>query len=314
MDNQKSFCRWLDLIVAMAGDRDQTVDGMAAILGTSKRNAYYVLRTLQDYGFALHRSHGRYSLDASSPFFQEIACSVNFTYDQAQYLYTLLSSLNSENTTSGLLRRKLQRFYHLDEEVGDTAFLPGEHRNYVALLRAIRAHRIVTLHDYASSNSRTVSDRTVEPFTFIGGNSDVRAYEINTGRNKTFKLSRIGKVEVLDARWANEDKHKKVFTDMFMFSGEVRHHIKLTLDLVAHNLMQEEYPHASGLMRINDQGKWVLEADVANYVGIGRFILGLYDNIEIIENDGLRQYIKERIEAMGEALKTAGSGASAATT
>lgn len=303
MDNQKAFCKWLDLIVAIAGDHEQTANGMAEILGCSKRNVYYVLRTLQDYGFVLRRSHGQYSFDANSPFFQEISRSVNFTYEQAQYLYNMLNGLDSDSAISGLLRRKLQRFYNLNEYVGDTRFLPGEHRNFINLQRAIRSRRIVTLHDYSSSNSRTVTDRTVEPFMFLGGNSDVRAYEIKTGRNKTFKISRIGKVEILDADWVNEQKHKKVFTDMFMFSGEDRHHICLRLDLVAHNLMQEEYPHVASMIRRADLNHWIFETDVVNYVGIARFILGLYDNVEVLEDEGLRHFLREKIEAMNRKLE-----------
>lgn len=298
MDNQKAFCRWLDLIVAIAGDREQSVDELAKILGSSRRNVYYVLKALKDYGFELRHAHSMYTLDANSPFFQEISRSVNFTYEQAQYLYNTLYNVNRDEAMSGLLRRKLQRFYCLNENVENTRLLPSVQRQHAFLQRAIRNKRTVVLHDYASSNSMSVSDRVVEPFMFLDGENDVRAYEIKTGKNKTFKLARIGRVETLDVNWAYEDRHRKMFTDMFLFSGDERHHIKLRLDVVAHNLMVEEYPHSIIRIKPEDEGHWILETDVANYIGIGRFILGLYDNIEILSDDGLRDYLQKKIRDM----------------
>lgn len=296
--DDKSFSKWLDVILAIAGDREQTAEQLSKILGTSTRNAYYVLKALKDYGFVLHHVHGYYNIDAHSPFFQEISRSVNFTHDQAQFLYNVLNGLDRNNAMAGLTKRKLQRFYHLNEYVGATAKLPGYHKNFTLLQQAMRRKCIVILHDYSSSHSGTVTDRTVEPFLFLGDNTDVRAYEISTGMNKTFRISRIGKVEILKSGWFNEEKHKKVFTDMFLFTSEDWHHVKLRFDLMAHNFMQEEYPHSETLMKQEDDTHWIFETDLASYIGITRFILGLYDNIEILEDDGLRKYVAEKIQKM----------------
>lgn len=296
MDN--TFSKWLDVILAIAGDREQTADQLAQILGTSKRNAYYVLKALKDYGFVLHHIHGYYNIDAHSPFFQEISRSVNFTHEQAQYLYNVLNGMDKGDAMAGLMKRKLQRFYYLNEYVGDTRFLPGYHKNLQMLQKAIQRKRVVILHNYSSSHSGTVTDRTVEPFQFLGDNTDIRAFEIGSGVNKTFKISRVEKVEILQTDWFNEDKHKKVFTDMFLYSGDEWHNVKLRLDLKAHNFMQEEYPHSEAVMKQEDDTHWIFETGLASYTIIGRFILGLYDDIEVLEDEGLRKYLDERIENM----------------
>ena len=98
------------------------------------------------------------------------------------------------------------------------------------------------LRNYSSPHSKTVSDRIVEPFLFMNNGLDIRCHEIKSHTNKTFKLARIGEVELLDVEWIAEKEHKQVFTDLFMFSGEERHAVTLLLDQLARNLIVEEYP------------------------------------------------------------------------
>ena len=289
--------RMLDLLLTMVADSHSAAE-LAEVLGTSKRNLYYVIKQMEDYGFVIHHLHRRYLLDPHSPFFQDIARTVDFTQEQAFYMYTLLSEVdNKSNPMAGLLRRKLTRYYHLNE------FSPTwrdrlVYNNVQQLQRAVNQRRVVVLHGYSSGHSQTVKDRLVEPFLFLGDKADIRAYEPSSGLNKTFKISRIAEVEVMNDFWQHEDRHRQLFTDMFMFSSEERIPICLRLDLLAHSLMCEEYPHAAELMKPDGRNHWVLTTDVANYVGIGRFILGLYDHVEIVYGDGLKRYLRERLSAM----------------
>lgn len=46
----------------------------------------------------------------------------------------------------------------------------------------------------------------------------------------------------------------------------------------------------------------IFEADLVNYKGIGRFILGLFDHIEILSDDGLKAYIKDSVQAMSQTV------------
>ena len=103
---------------------------------------------------------------------------------------------------------------------------------------------------------------------------------------------------MVDTPWFNLAQHKEVYTDMFMFSGEEQFHVRLRFDLLAHRIMLEEYPHARNLMTQEDDAHWIFEADLVSYVGIARFILGLFANIEVLEDDGLRLFLKQRISSM----------------
>ena len=60
----------------------------------------------------------------------------------------------------------------------------------------------------------------------------------------------------------------------------------------------EEFPISSALFSQKDKNHWIVSLDVVSYLGIGRFVLGLYDDIEILEGDGFKDYIKSKIVKM----------------
>lgn len=298
-DNAKSFFRWLDVIRAISGDKILSAQDIAKILGTSLRNAYYVIKALSAYGFFVNHNKLGYNLDATSPFFKDINESVNINIDQAFFLYRMLIGKDIDNPMAAKIMLKFKRFYHFDG-IGGNEKNYGPYTNYLLLQKAIKERKCVILHNYASSNSLTVRDRYVEPFMFLGEDTDVRAYESESGRNKTFKISRISIVEILDKEWENVSKHKNAFTDMFMYSGEVRHHILLRLDVSSYNCMQEEYPHSIFSLRPDDDTHWLFEADVANYEGVSRFIIGLFDHIEVLGDEDLKHFIREKLKMMND--------------
>ena len=142
------------------------------------------------YGFFVNHNRLGYNLDATSPFFKDINDSVGLNVDQAFYLYRMLIGKDVDNPMAAGIRLKLKRFYHFDV-LGGNKKNYGPYTNYMLLQSAMKDHKCVVLHNYASSNSLTVRDRLVEPFMFLGEDTDVRAYEVESGRNKTFKISRI---------------------------------------------------------------------------------------------------------------------------
>ena len=84
-DNVKSFFRWLDVIRAISGDKILSAPDIAKILGTSLRNAYYVVKALSAYGFFVNHNRLGYNLDATSPFFKDINDSVGINVDKTLY-------------------------------------------------------------------------------------------------------------------------------------------------------------------------------------------------------------------------------------
>jgi hypothetical protein len=108
------------------------------------------------------------------------------------------------------------------------------------------------------------------------------------------------RVELLADEWEHEDKHRQIFTDIFMFSAEEQMHVTLLLGRLSYNLMLEEYPKAEAYITPHDDKHWLLELDVCNYAGIGRFVLGLYEDITIMGDGNFIEYIHQQIRKMSQ--------------
>ena len=287
----------LTLIQLMTDGNDYTAEDLCNHLECTRRNLYYYLQFLREYGFGVLRNENYYSLDVNSPFFSNLASSVNFTLQEAVLIHNLADSAEQKNPAVLSVKKKLERYYDL-RFFSDSKYKKKQLRNLKDISDAIAAKRIVCLKEYSSPHSHTFTDRVVEPFLLMNDNQDVRCYELSSGKNKTFKLSRITKVEVYDAPWINESEHKKVFTDMFSFSGEELYTVKLRMGQLSYNLVTEEYPISSNSFSKQEDNHWIVSLDVVSYLGLGRFVLGLYDDIEILEGDGFKDYIKSKIVKM----------------
>ena len=176
-------------------------------------------------------------------------------------------------------------------------------KNVVALTEAIREECQVVLHGYSSSNSGEVKQYTVEPFAFSGNFAYLWAYDVNETMNKVFRVSRIGNVQVTRDPWAFKASHHKGQMDIFHFSGETPTRVSLKLDLLAKNLLVEEYPESVSEIKVLGGDHFLLETDIYNILGVGRFYCGLVGHIEIVDAPGLEEYAREYFEKALEGLK-----------
>ena len=296
--SHSQYAKQLDLLAMLIDGDSHTADELCQVLGTTRRNLYYYFSFLRDYGFELVRtSGGKYYIGPHSPFFRNIARSVDFTSQEVSYLFSLLAGTGDKSPLQHSVKRKLERFYGLSGFVDDaTRRRVTSHAEI--LNKAIAQRKIVLLKDYSSPHSKTVSTRVVEPFLFLNEQADIRCYELSSHTNKTFKLSRIGSVVITDADWAFADSHKQVYTDIFLFSGDTRHHISLRMGQLSHNLMLEEYPQSERCFTQEDDSHWLFTTDVVSYLGIGRFVLGLFSDIQIIGDEGFKMYVRNVLKDM----------------
>lgn len=109
--------------------------------------------------------------------------------------------------------------------------------------------------------------------------------------NKVYKISRIDSVEILTESWENESEHNRPSADCFRMSGNNSIPIKLELSLRAKNLLLEEYPLAAKYLR-EEGNLWILETNVHDLAGVGRFVIGLAAEIRIISSPELEEYVQ----------------------
>lgn len=287
----------MNLMLLLTENHRYDVDAICDRMGISRRMLYYYLESFRDWGFKVEKNGRVYSLDRDSPFFKHLFETINFTEEEALTMLSVLNKVEGNNAIIERLRRKLDRFYDLNILSNPQIREQAAH-NVSVLYDAIKRHRLVKIVGYSSPHSKSVSDRVVEPFMMMNNNNDVRCYELSSKINKTFKVSRMSDVLMLDLEWGNESKHKMIFTDLFMFSGEEKLSVKLRMDLLAYNLMREEYPKSSDFIEQETEKTWIFTANVASYLGISRFVLGLYRHIDVLESMEFKSFLSEEIEKM----------------
>ena len=292
-----NLARELSLILLMTENRGYTVRQLCDRLGISRRSLYYYIDFLRDYGFVVEKHGACYSLDKTSPFFTKLIKKAHFTEDEAIVMRRLLDGADSASMHVEHLRRKLDNLYDLGI-LENVTVREREAQNVSTLYEAIKQKKAVILRNYSSPHSDSVSNRVVEPYLFLDNNNEVRCYEYKSAMNKTFKISRIEEVMMLSDDWTHEAAHHSVYTDIFMFSCEATMPVELRLNRLARNLLLEEYPRAGRYVTPDGPSHWVLRLDVCSYLGVSRFVLGLFESVEVLGDDRFREFVRAKIACM----------------
>ena len=138
-------------------------------------------------------------------------------------------------------------------------------------------------------NPLNIADGMTE-FDFLMSLNEIAA------KNKIFKTARIDKVDVTNIPYQFEEFHKQMPVDVFRISGENQIYVKLKLKLRAYNLLIEEYPLSEKFINQNDDTTYTFSANVCGFEGVGRFVAGLTNEIQIIEPVELIEFIKEKFK------------------
>ena len=287
--------RVLRLMRLMSGNVRYTVEQLAEILETSYRSIYRYIDTFKTVGFAVEKDENNvYRLMQLPSEYEDLRNLVYFSEEEAQIVCNLIEGLDSSNTLKANLYKKLTRVYDVTK-ISEFEGVKSNSANVQALKTAMDNHRKVVLKSYASANSGIIRDRLVEPFGFTNNHIDVWAYDIEKRANRLFKIPRIDWVDILPEDWSFEKEHHKTQIDAFHMSGDSKIHVRLEMSLLAKNLLQEEFPLSIPDITQEDD-KWIYDSYVCQLAGIGRFVIGLGREIEVIDSPELAKYIKEYTE------------------
>ncbi len=300
--DQPKLERLLRLMKLLTSNVNYTVNDLAERLDTSYRSIYRYIETFKEAGFVVHKLEGGvYKLGKESPYFREISQLVHFTDEEAHIVNQLIEGLDDTNMLKQNLRKKLSSVYNCTSMAASV--VKGKHAvNVNRILEAIEERRQVLLCDYSSSHTGEVRTRCVEPFGFTTNYVQIWCYEPDSGMNKLFKTSRIGSVEVLDKGWKHEADHHEGYIDIFRMTGYEQHRVKLELGMLAHNLILEEYPLSERDIKPLANGRWLLDTYVCNYLGISRFVVGLLDDIRVVDSPEYSDYLKQRMSSLTATL------------
>ena len=290
--DQPKIERLLRLMKMLTANVEYSIDDLSERLDMSRRTIYRYIDTFREAGFVIKKSGDCIRLDKESPHFKDISQLVHFTEEEAVILRRAIESIDDTNLLKQNLKRKLYSVYD-NRMLADTVVRGRNAGNVHTLIDAIQNKYCVILRNYKSSHSSR--DRMVEPFAFTTNYVNVWCLDREDNKCKIFKTARIDKVEATSECWANEESHQIGFIDIFrtIATSQETIHIKIKLGRLAHNLLLEEYPLSEKFITPckESDDSWILETDVANLHGIGRFVAGLLDDVEIIDSPELEAHL-----------------------
>lgn len=291
----ETFSKQMKVLECLIGNQHATLMNICDEVGISRRTFFRYIENYRYAGFEINSLNNVFTVSIDSPFINKVCESVFFSEEEIQFISSCILNGEKDNEAAHTLRNKLRRVYGVDIETEGNAAKVVENKMQ-KLLTAIEFKKKAVLIGYSSPHSQTESDRLVEPFRVIPARGEVRCYEISSGICKTFKIARIHRVKVLDESWENRDKHTSYFTDMFGFSGEEEFRVKLRVGFLARRILMEEYGVPKKLFIEDGEKHWIYYCRVCSFLGIGRFVLGLASDIEVLENEDFLSYLDEKVK------------------
>lgn len=297
MNQQAKFKRLLKLLVLLSGSRGYTIRQLADRIESSERTVYRYLSLFKDEGFIIDERSGYYKIEKNDSEFKDLSQLLHFSEEEAYILEKAIHTIDDTNVFKSNLIKKLYAIYDF-KRVPHAIVKKEAAENIEKIIDAIEHKKQVVFKDYKSAHGKTIRDRLVEPFGFTTNYLNIWCYDVDSGENKIFKSSRISEVVSNGKPWQHSEKHKEGNLDIFRISGYKKIYVNLELSMRAASLLIEEYPLSEKyISQINDN-KYSFSGWVCDFKGVGRFVSGLFEDIEIVEPQELREYISNKIKKM----------------
>lgn len=278
-------------IIAILKSGHWSIRQLAERFDTSERTMYRYIRLLEEVDFLIEKDFdNRYFIVTS----EDDPGQALFTTEETRLMRKLIQAGTDNNPLKNLLLKKLSFNSELDSM--PRLFVKARVGKIIDdLARAIKNKKQVVLRSYHSAHSNEIRDRLVEPIQFGDNYQSIMALDVQDKTNKQFKLDRIGEVIEMDKTFAFEHLHQKNPSDIFGFTGDANTWISLELSMKAYLLLREEFPLAIPYIE-KTETNYCFHGPVASFEGIGRFVLGLMDEIRIISPDSFKDFINKKIQ------------------
>jgi predicted DNA-binding transcriptional regulator YafY len=292
VDHRKIY-RVFNLISRLRSPFGATKTALARDFDVSERTIERYLVLLQDLGFDVTKRANRFRIECVGKHQVTPEDLIVFSLEEAAAIKDAITNSPLRGPLQKSLLTKLYALTDIDE-ISDTLYRQNISKNISSIRRAIKSKEQLILKSYHSVSSSKTSDRLIEPIKFFSYYTYLLAFEVNSQMVKQFKIDRIEGVHAAGYRWQFEEKHGQSRIDAFGMSGTEPKPVNLKLSMRAHHLMEEEFPDTVNDIHIVDDGA-IYDGAVYSFEGIGRFIMGLLDEVVVVKPEGLKVYIDERI-------------------
>jgi len=294
MPSQTKTHRILRLILFLSGSYPKTKEECITFLEIKSSTFYTYCNLIKDTGFDLQQKEGKYGIKYTEDNTNILSDLLHFTDEDAYLLSCCIDSLEEKPGGAIKLKQKLVSFLNQDKAI--EAYIQKEKSVITQALRtAQQSKKQILLINYASGNSQTVRNRMVEPFEFKDDFNLVWAFDTQLKKNRQFKICRIEDLSETPFQWEHECSHRSLPVDIFRNTGDLDKQIEFTLNLRAKNLLTEEYPLSAKYITTFSPNQFHFKALVAKYEGPGRFVLGIAEDIQLIGDEGFRQFLQIKI-------------------
>lgn len=284
-------------IIAVLKSGHWTIKQLAERFDTSERTIYRYINLLEEVEFLIEKDFdNRYFIMTS----EDDPSQSQFSMEETRLIKKLIQSGAGDNPLKNLLLKKLALNSEMDSM--PRLFVKARLGKFVDVLaEAIKEKKQVVLKNYHSAHSNEIRDRLVEPIHFGDNYQSVIALDTNDKASKQFKLDRIGEIVETSKPFQFESQHQKNQSDIFGFNGDANLWISLSLGMRAYLLLSEEFPLAVPYIEKRDKS-YYFHGPVAGFVGVGRFVLGMMDDITVEGPDTFKQYLQKAIATFSKSL------------
>lgn len=285
---ERAFSLLRRLVSGIYYTREELQEGLCISRSTFMR----YIHTLRAAGFDVEcLPGGRYRIARVAECLTDFSQIVHFSREEAFLIDQAIDCVCPTNRMKANLKNKLLSIYHTTP-LHRYSLCKDNGEIIDAITEGIQNHECVLFSSYCSSNSGDIRDRIVEPIEFTADCRNVVCMDLECGMVKLFSPYRMKSATRLEKRWTHTKDHAVPETDIFDMSGDRSIGVRLLMKARARNLMEEEWPKSVPYIMDQGNGSWMLNTRVCSVKGIGRFVLGLPDDVEILEGDELREYVR----------------------
>ncbi len=293
MNEQRKILRVFQLVARLRGPFGCIKEDVARDFEVSTRTIERYFELLSDLGFDIVRQGKAFRIPPRARSDFDAEDLFVFSLEEAAIIRGALLNCSSAAPLQKTILDKLYALTDLDE-LSETFYKQSIATSISRIRTAIREKRQVILRTYHSISRDTATDRLVEPIRFYYYYRYFLAYEPASKKVKQFKTERIGGVEISDAPVTHESEYGLQRIDVFGLSGEQPIMVKLCLSRRAALLLGEEFPDAELHLVKRGRHTW-FEGPVYQLEGVGRFVMGLLGEVEVVEPEVLNEYINKRL-------------------
>jgi predicted DNA-binding transcriptional regulator YafY len=303
MSQDTKVFKMFRLVQLLSGGYPKTLQECIGFLEISHSSFYTYRNELLDIGFDVKQKDGKYWIDYKENTFDIFRKLMHFDEEDAYLLAIGIDKLEGNPVRIERLKDKLISF--LNHQKAAEAYIKKEKPEIVhVIFNAIRDKKQIMLVNYSSGNSKTIKNRIVEPFEFKNDFSLLWAFDTEIKKNRQFKISRIETVEELPFEQEFLRLHKSQPVDVFRNTGSLDKRVEIKLDLMAKNLLIEEYPLTEKHIISLSKTTFMFSAPIAKYEGPARFVLGVFDHVEILQDNGFKEFLSQKLKKITDFFKT----------